>query len=179
MNAQYKAVFLDRDGVINEAIVVNGKPYSPMSLRELRVPDSVYPVLQTLKDANYLLIVVTNQPDVARKKILQSTVDLMHDYLRAQLPIDAVYVCYHDDANNCACRKPKPGMLLQAAQEHHIDLSRSYLIGDRWKDMQAGQRAGCKTIFIDANYKERNEHAIAPDCVVYSLEQAANFILKD
>jgi D-glycero-D-manno-heptose 1,7-bisphosphate phosphatase len=170
-----RAVFLDRDGVINRAIVRDGKPYPPPTLAELEILPGVAAALAELKRAGFLLIVVTNQPDVARGTQTRATVDAMHARLAETLPIDEFRVCDHD-GDGCSCRKPKPGMLLEAAREHGIALGRSYLVGDRWRDVEAGQRAGCSTIFIDRGYVERRpEHA---DAIVTSLQEAAGWILR-
>jgi len=172
-----RAVFLDRDGVINRAVVRDGKPYPPDSLAELQLVDDAASSLQRLHDAGYLLIVVTNQPDVARGKQSREEVEAIHDALRAQLPIDEFIACYHDDADGCDCRKPKPGALLEAAERHQIDLRNSHMIGDRWRDVEAGQRAGCTTYFIDYGYAEKQP---APPFVrVRSLAEAVDTITRN
>ncbi len=149
-----RAVFLDRDGVINRAVVRDGRPYPPSTLAELEIFPGVSEALARLKAAGFRLIVVTNQPDVARGTQTREQVEALHAVLRAQLPIDEFRVCYHDEADGCECRKPKPGLLLEAACEHEIDLAASYLIGDRWRDVAAGQAAGCTCLFVDYGYVE-------------------------
>lgn len=172
----HRAVFLDRDGVINRAQVRDGKPYPPATLAELDILPDVPAALAALKRAGFLLIVVTNQPDVARGTQRRETVDAMHARLTAALPIDAFRVCDHDDGDGCACRKPKPGMLLDAARDYGIAPERSFLVGDRWRDVEAGRRAGCSTVFVDRGYDEpRPEH---PDATVGSLQEAADWILS-
>jgi D-glycero-D-manno-heptose 1,7-bisphosphate phosphatase len=173
-----RAVFLDRDGVINEAQVRDGKPYPPRDAESVVIPPGAADALKRLKDKGYLLIVVTNQPDVRRGKITRETVEEINRYLNAHLPLDAVFTCYHDDSDGCDCRKPKPGLLLQAAREYGIDLQNSYMIGDRWRDTDAGANAGCKTILLDMGYQER-EPASAPDFRAKSLPEAADWILKN
>ncbi len=170
-----RAVFLDRDGVLNRAIVENGKARPPADLTELEILPDVPAALRALAARGYLLIVVTNQPDVARGQTSRSTVEALNAMLQACLPLDQVLVCYHDDADGCECRKPRPGMLLQAARAHGIDLSKSYMVGDRWRDIGAGQNAGCKTIFIDYGYAE--SMVTPPDHVASSLSQAADWII--
>jgi len=150
-----KAVFLDRDGVLNRAIVRDGKPYPPASLAEFEILPGTEEALDKLKAAGYLLIVVTNQPDVGRGTQQKSIVEEMHEVLRTILPLDEIYVCYHGYDGECECRKPQPGMLLAAAREFKIDLKKSFMIGDRSKDIEAGKAAGCKTIFIDYQYSEK------------------------
>ena len=172
-----RAVFLDRDGVINRAIVRDGKPYPPASLVELEILPGVHEALQKLHDANYLLVVVTNQPDVARGTSKREDVELMNAFLSSQLPIDDFKTCYHDSADECNCRKPLPGALLEAAQEHDIDLSKSFMVGDRWRDVEAGASAGCKTFFINYRYAEQKPEA--PDFIVSSLLEAKKIILGE
>jgi len=173
-----RAVFLDRDGVINQAILIDGKPTSPMTLKELIIRDDAFDALTRLKRAHYLLIVVTNQPDVARQKISKQLIEQFHTHLRSKLPIDQIFVCYHDDSDHCDCRKPKPGLLLQAVKPYHIDLSASFMIGDRWRDVQAGKKAGCQTIFLDRGYAESKNHDIPADFTTPSLSEAVNIILE-
>jgi D-sedoheptulose 7-phosphate isomerase len=172
-----RAVFLDRDGVLNEAVVQDGKPYSPADAASLRILAGTAEALARLKERGYLLLVVTNQPDVARGKQKRDAIEEMNRRLRAELPLDEVLTCYHDDADHCECRKPRPGLITGAAQQHGIDLSHSFLIGDRWRDVDAGKNAGCKTILIDRGYTERAP-ASAPDVRVESLSGAVDWILK-
>jgi D-glycero-D-manno-heptose 1,7-bisphosphate phosphatase len=170
-----RAVFLDRDGVINRAIVRDGKPYPPGQLSELRILPGVREACRRIREAGYLLILVTNQPDIARGAADAREVSAMHDHLRRYLRLHDVKVCPHDDAAQCDCRKPKPGLLLEAARDWNIDLSASYFVGDRWRDIEAGQRAGCRAMFIDYHYKERRPDA--PFLTVRSLRDAAELLL--
>ena len=149
-----KAVFLDRDGVINKAIIKNGKPLSPNSLNELEILPGVRQSITKLKKLNFVCLVVTNQPNVARKKIDKNSVIQMNNYLKNEIPLDDIFVCYHDDKDNCDCRKPKPGLLLEAGKKWDVDFKKSFMIGDRWRDIQSGEKAGCKTIYLDYNYKD-------------------------
>lgn len=172
-----RAVFLDRDGVINRAIVRHGKPYPPATLAELEILFGVSEALEKLHAANYLLIVTSNQPDVARGTAKKEDIEVMNAYLSSQLPIDDFKICYHDDRDNCLCRKPMPGSLLAAAKEYNIDLSQSFMVGDRWRDVQAGSSAGCKTFFIQYRYAERQPES--PDFIVSSLLEAQKIILGE
>jgi len=172
-----KAIFLDRDGVLNRAIMKDDKPYPPCNLDELEVPEDVPKALQTLKNAGFLLIGVTNQPDVARGTQRREMVEAIHAVLMKALPLDEIFVCYHDDGDDCSCRKPRPGLLFQAADHYMIDLSSSFMIGDRWKDLEAGQRAGCFTILIDYHYAEK-QTIQPPDYRCYLLSEAAICILN-
>jgi D-glycero-D-manno-heptose 1,7-bisphosphate phosphatase len=171
------AVFLDRDGVINEAILRKGKPYPPASLDQLVILPGVLDALSSLRAAGFLLIVVTNQPDVARGSTSKESVDLLNAALKERLPLDAIFTCYHDNADNCDCRKPKPGLLLTAARDFGIDLTCSYMVGDRRCDVEAGQRAGCKTFYIDYGYAEKQPEFF--NFRVSSLQEAALMILKE
>jgi D-glycero-D-manno-heptose 1,7-bisphosphate phosphatase len=170
------AIFLDRDGVINRVILRDGRPHPPGSLAALEILPGVEEALARLKEAGYGLVVVTNQPDVARGKTPRSLVDSINETLQRALPLDSIRTCFHDSADDCLCRKPKPGMLLAAAEEMDLDLSASYMVGDRWRDMEAGQRAGCRTFFIDYRYDEPRPEK--QDYVVGSLLEAAQIILN-
>lgn len=172
-----KAVFLDRDGVLNEAVIKMGKPYPPASLLELKIPNDVQIALSTLKSHGFLLIGATNQPDVARGKTTQEIVEAIHSTLMNQLPLDDIRVCYHDDIDRCLCRKPSPGLLFDAAKQHEIDLQQSIMIGDRWKDIEAGKNAGCKTIWLRNDYKEPQPMR-SPDFITNSLRIAAQWIIN-
>ncbi len=174
--AERRAVFLDRDGVLNVAPVRHGKPLSPNSLDELELLPCVREACAELKRAGFLLVVATNQPDIARGKIDRGQVEAMNDYLKSELGIDDIAMCPHDDADGCACRKPKPGLLLDAAQRHGIDLARSVMVGDRWRDVEAGRGAGCRTVFIDYGYDEQRPER--PDVVTTSLAAAVPDILR-
>ncbi|HUL90796.1 MAG TPA: HAD family hydrolase [Burkholderiales bacterium] len=170
-----RAVFLDRDGVINQSVVRDGKPYPPDSPAEMRIIAGVQESLASLRDAGFLNIVVTNQPDVATGRQNVATVEAMHRRLREELALDDIKVCYHRDADGCDCRKPKPGMLLQAARELGIDLARSFMVGDRWRDVAAGQAAGCTSFFVDYGYREKRPDP--PYITVKSLAEAGSSIL--
>jgi D-glycero-D-manno-heptose 1,7-bisphosphate phosphatase len=137
-----RAVFLDRDGVINANVMRDGRPVAPTRLDEFRLLPGVEDAVRALKRAGFLVIVVTNQPDVRTGRTPRATVDAMHDVIRSRLEVDDIKACFHTDADGCSCRKPKPGMLLEAARERDIDLARSYVVGDRWSDVEAGRAAG-------------------------------------
>ena len=172
------AAFLDRDGVLNRAVVRNGRPYPPATLAELQILPDAPRALQALKAAGLLLIGITNQPDVARGTQRRDVVEAINAALLAALPLDDMLVCYHDDGDACDCRKPRPGLLIQAATKHGIDLASSFMIGDRWKDVEAGRRAGCTAILIDYGYAESGPDGCSPDRAVRSLSEAAAWILN-
>lgn len=170
------AVFLDRDGVVNAAVVREGKPFPPPSVDAMSILPGVPGALADLQRAGYALVIVTNQPDVARGTQSRAVVDAMHAKLRAALPLDAIYCCFHDDADRCACRKPAPGLLAEAARDLGLDLPLSFMIGDRWRDIDAGIAAGCRTIFVDYGYAERQPRDF--DLRVTSLADAAAWIVR-
>ena len=171
-----RAVFLDRDGVINANLVRDGKPVAPTSLAEFKIVPGAAEAVRRLKHAGFLTIIVTNQPDVRTGLTSKATMEAMHDEIRRQMPIDDFMVCFHVDADNCACRKPKPGLILDAADKYGIDLASSYIVGDRWRDVLAGQTAGCRTIFVDYGFVQ--DQPATADRTVKSLTEAVDFILK-
>jgi D-glycero-D-manno-heptose 1,7-bisphosphate phosphatase len=170
------AVFLDRDGVLNEAVIRNGKPYPPRDLSELVITYRARAALEELKREGFLLVVVTNQPDVARGKTNRTNVDKINAQLATILPLDAIEVCEHDDNKQCDCRKPKPGMILRVREKLGVDLAGSFMVGDRWRDIEAGGRAGCRTILIGDGYGE--SFPSAPTTRLASLPEAASWILQ-
>jgi len=174
-----RAVFLDRDGVINRALEREAKPYPPTSLEEFEILPEVPAALAKLKAAGFILVVATNQPDVGRGTLKREAVEEIHAEMRRRLPLDGVEVCYHpgQGLSDCDCRKPRPGMLLHAASELNIDLTRSWMVGDRWRDVDCGHAAGCRTIFIDRGYAEELKQQ--PDFRVKNLLEAAEIILAE
>jgi transaldolase len=178
MKAQLRrAVFLDRDGVLNRVFVRNGTPHPPATLAELEIVPDAPKALEDLRAAGFLLIGVTNQPDVARGTQHREVVDAINGSLLAALPLHEILVCDHDDQDGCECRKPRPGLLRQGAAKYAIDLSSSFIIGDRWKDVETGRRAGCTTVFLDYDYGESGPDS-TPDYTTHSLSEAAAWILS-
>lgn len=171
-----RAVFLDRDGVLNRAVVVDGRPYPPRRAEDVELVEGVEEACAQLRDAGWLLVVVTNQPDVARGTTSRADVEAIHSVITRRIELDAVLVCFHDDADACACRKPAPGLLHEAAERFGLSLEESVMVGDRWKDVEAGRLAGCRTVFIDCGYSERAPSA--PDLTVTSLREALPWILS-
>lgn len=176
METRRRAIFLDRDGVINRAFIRKGKPFPPSSVDQIEILPGVREGLLLLYSAGFLLIVVTNQPDVARGNISVNQVQEINEFLGKQLPIHSFKVCYHDDSDACGCRKPLPGLLLDACRDYAIDIASSYMIGDRWRDVEAGASAGCQTIYINYNYDEKQP--LDFDYQADSLLEAANIILR-
>jgi D-glycero-D-manno-heptose 1,7-bisphosphate phosphatase len=173
-----RIVFLDRDGVINRALEHEAKPYPPRSLSEFEILPEVPAACAKLKAAGFMLVVATNQPDVGRGTLKQSIVEEIHANMMARLPIDRVEVCYHpgQGQSHCDCRKPKPGMLLRTARELNADLSQCWMVGDRWRDVDCGHAAGCKTIFIDRGYAEELKQQ--PNFRAKNLLEAAEIIVS-
>ncbi len=173
---QNEAVFLDRDGVLNEVEIRDGKPFAPRRADDFRlIPGSRESVIR-LKNHGFLIIVVTNQPDIGNGLAQPSEIEAMHRQLRDLIPVDEIHICPHKQTENCECRKPRPGMLLAAMQEQKIDLKRSWMIGDRTSDVEAGKRAGCLTAFIDRNYAIETTEPGAT-ITVSSLSDAVDTIL--
>ena len=170
-----KAVFLDRDGVINRSIVRDGKPYSPRTLADFVLLPYVPDAIQNLSSAGFLVFVVTNQPDIGNGDISQSLVDAMHQQLMGSLPIHKIYICPHSQKAGCDCRKPKPGMLLTAKAEFDITMDQSFMVGDRYGDICAANAAGCNPIFVDYGYKETPDFQVSVR--VSSLFEASQIIL--
>ena len=173
--APRRAVFLDRDGVLNEPVVVNGRPLPPSSVADVVLTRGVERACEALRRAGFLLIVVTNQPDIARGTRDRGAVDAINEELRQRLRLDDVLVCPHDDGDGCGCRKPRPGLLMDAGARWHIGLGCSVMVGDRWRDIEAGRAAGCRTVLVARDYRERP--AVGADLVVHSLEDAVPWIV--
>jgi D-glycero-D-manno-heptose 1,7-bisphosphate phosphatase len=169
------AVFLDRDGVLNQVIVRDGVTHPPSSIAEFVLLPGVTEAVHRLHGAGFPLVVVTNQPDVARGKQRREAIEAIHARLRQELPLLDVLTCYHDSGDNCDCRKPKPGMLLDAAWRWRLDLKRSFLVGDRWSDVLAGQAVGCRTILVETPYS--GHERCRPDHSVRDLTEAVQWIL--
>ena len=149
-----KAFFFDRDGILNKSILKKNKPYSPRNLRELRLNLELVEFIKKLKKKNFKIIVITNQPDIKSGKLNKYTLKVINLIIKKKFCIDDIFICIHGKNENCHCRKPKPGMIIKASEKWNINLKKSFFVGDRWKDMQAGEIMGCKTIFIDYDYNE-------------------------
>ena len=171
------AVFLDRDGTLNVQLVRDGKPYAPDRLEDFRLYEGVPEGCRMLKAAGYALVVVTNQPEVGRGTIAAETIEAMHARLKALVPeIDRVEACFDSGRGEiCRRRKPEPGMVFDAAKALGIDLARSWMVGDRWRDVDCGKRAGLRTVFIDFGYAE--DLASQPDHTVRGFGDAVRVIL--
>ena len=170
-----KAIFLDRDGVINKLIMRGGKAQAPYTLEEFSLFPGVEEACLKIKEFDYLTIIVTNQPDVARGWVKSESVELINKKIMELLPIDDIKICFHTNSDNCLCRKPMPGMLMEAALHWGIDLQQSYMIGDRYGDISAGVNAGCKTILVGQGDAKGNHPN--PDHMADSLLEAVSIIL--
>lgn len=170
-----RGVFLDRDGVLIRSFVRDGVPRPPESISEMELLPGVANACSELREAGFRLICVTNQPDIARGTAPADLVAALNEHLRIELQLDAVLMCPHDDVDGCSCRKPRPGMLLEAADRFDLDLTGSVMVGDRWRDIEAGRRAGCRTVFVSRGYAERQPED--PDLVVAELADAVPWIL--
>ena len=171
-----RAVFLDRDGVLNRLVAHNGRAVAPRALAEFALLPGVAAAVAALRSAGLLAVVVTNQPEVARGRLDPTELARMHDRLRQAVPVDAIYVCPHDDADTCACRKPRPGLLHRASREWNIHLEASFVVGDTERDLAAGKAAGCATILIAR--PENPPARMAADVTVRDLPAAAELILE-
>jgi len=169
-----RAVFLDRDGVINGVVLRGGRPGSPRLLSEFEIDAGVSPPLERLRDAGFRLFVITNQPDIARGLLRPPILEQMNQQMLAQLPVEAVLVCPHDDGDGCGCRKPQPGMLHKLAESEHFDLGQCFMIGDSWRDMGAARAAGCTAIILDRNYN----HTEDAEFRVRNLDESVQHIIK-
>lgn len=168
------AAFLDRDGVLNKPILRSACVGSPRCLEEFDLVAGAAQAVAMLRDAGLLVIVVTNQPEVARGLIAPAQLERMHRRLKEATAVDAIYTCPHDDRHACSCRKPSPGLLLQAAAEWRIALGISYMVGDSWKDIEAGTAAGCQTFLVDPQWPRAPQ--VKPSHHVRDLRVAAEMI---
>lgn len=166
-----KAFFFDRDGILNKAIMKDNKPFSPRSIKELVLNLELVEFIEKLKEKEFKIIIITNQPDIKYGKLNRYTLNIINSVIKKKFLIDDILICDHGKYENCECRKPKPGLLKKASEKWNIDLNKSYLIGDRWKDIEAGTIMGCNTIFIDYNYNE-----IKPKCYSYKFKNISSMI---
>ena len=167
-----KAVFFDRDGVLNELVQRDRGFYSPRSFDQFIIDDSANFVISKLRKKGFLSIVVSNQPDIARGNIKKSVLDKMTEVLINKLMVDDVFYCTHDDSDLCNCRKPAPGLFIQAAEKWEIDLKKSYMIGDTWKDTEAANNANVNSLLLvkdsDINFNSQIQ--------INNLEDIFNYI---
>jgi D-glycero-D-manno-heptose 1,7-bisphosphate phosphatase len=171
-----KALFLDRDGILNKALVDRGKPLSPRTIKDLKINFFLKKYLNKLRK-NYLLIVISNQPDVAKNLVKKNIIERQNKILKKFFLINDFFVCYHQNKDKCKCRKPKIGLIKFAKKKYNINLSKSILIGDRWKDISAGNKAGCRSVYIDFGYKETRPKKFYKKFL--NLKSAFNFLSNE
>jgi D-glycero-D-manno-heptose 1,7-bisphosphate phosphatase len=170
------AVFLDRDGTLNRAFIREDVSHPPESVAQLEILPGVMDALVELKHAGFALVVVTNQPDVARGTLQRGIAEQINTAVRERLPvIDDLVCCYHDDADDCPCRKPRAGMLLDAATHLDLDLTQSFMVGDSWRDIEAGRQAGCTTIQVKAD--SQVQRSSTPDYWADDVSDASRIVL--
>jgi D-glycero-D-manno-heptose 1,7-bisphosphate phosphatase len=172
-----KTVFLDRDGVLNSVYMLGKIPTPPKRLEEVRILPGAREAIKLLIENFFEIVIVSNQPDVARGSVTKESVLNINAYLSHELGIRSFYTCFHDENDGCDCRKPKPGLILKAAQDLNLDLPKSFMVGDRWRDILAGQAAGCSCFFIDYGYEEKSP--VSPFKKVSSLLEAVHLILEN
>lgn len=149
-----KAVFFDRDGVLNHLVQRNNSYYSPQKFEDFKMFDDAKEIISKVKQLGYLAIVISNQPDITRNKLDQKELDKMTDILFKHLEVDDVFYCIHDDHNDTGCRKPKRGLFLLAQKKYNINFDDSIMVGDTWKDVEAAKNAGIKMYLIDKHYNQ-------------------------
>ena len=169
-----RAVFLDRDGIINEIIFRNGKLSAPYSLTEFRFLPKVKEAIALFKRNGFLRIVVTNQPEIGRGDYSEKSLQEIHQLMNRKLDLNAVYFCPHDKDGGCSCKKPSIGLVEKAKSEFGIDLSRSFVVGDRWRDIELGKRSGCRTILVNTQATALDTKLVKPDYMVNNLLEAAH-----
>jgi D-glycero-D-manno-heptose 1,7-bisphosphate phosphatase len=168
------AVFFERDGLLNRVKVERFQQISPESLGEFHLNPEALEPLQQLKDAGFLVLVTTNQPGLSRGTLPRRELDQMHQMLRRHLPVDDIFVCPHDEADRCPCRKPKPGLFLEASFKWKLDLDHSFVVSNKWQDAQAADVVGCTSMLLRSPFNG-NCHR---DFIVPSLVEAVRKILQ-
>jgi D-glycero-D-manno-heptose 1,7-bisphosphate phosphatase len=167
-------VFIERDGVLNNVRVERRHQVSPATLGDFRICKNAQPLLQRLKAAGFVLIATTNQPGLSRGCQSRRELDRMHELLRRELPLDDVLVCPHDETDLCPCRKPNPGLLVEAGFAWHLDLERSFVISDKWQDAAAARAVGCTSLLIRSSWLGSGHY----DLVLPSLEAVVEKLLQ-
>jgi len=145
-----QAVFIERDGVLNAVRVEKQQQVAPLTMEDFQPHENVAPLLKKLKAAGLILIVTTNQPGLSRGYQNRRELDRMHDRLRKVFPVDDILVCPHDETDRCPCRKPKAGLLTEAAFKWHLNLEHSFVISDKWQDAEAARNAGCLSLLLES-----------------------------
>jgi D-glycero-D-manno-heptose 1,7-bisphosphate phosphatase len=172
-----KCVFWDRDGVINYPVIINNVSHPPDCVEHLRLVFGIRQLMDKICKMGFLNIVFTNQPDWKRKLQTKEDIEKINNAIIEYLPLDDLFTCFHDNYDNCECRKPKPGMLLEAQKKYSIDFSHSWVVGDMPTDIEAGKAVGCKTILVDNGFKFSKP--CSPDYIVKSIEEIEDIIYND
>ena len=167
-------VFIERDGVLNKVRVERQQQVGPLTLEEFKINQSAIPLLKKLKVVGFIVVVTTNQPGLSRGDLSRREMDRMHDFLRRSLPVDDIFVCPHDEADRCPCRKPKPGLLIEARFKWQLDMDRSFVVSDKWQDAEAARSAGCTSLLLDSPWIGRVHH----DFVLPDFAAVTNKILQ-
>ena len=177
-----RAVFIERDGILNEVRVGPKHPITPLTLEEFKVNTAAVAPLQALKAAGFVLIVTTNQPGLSRGYQARRELDRMHDVLRRTFAVDDLLVCPHDETDHCPCRKPRPGLLIEAAFKWHLNLDHSFVISDKWQDSEAARTAGCTSLLLKSPWVGQVHHDfVLPDITaivekILRLKQQLEFV---
>jgi D-glycero-D-manno-heptose 1,7-bisphosphate phosphatase len=169
-----QAVFIERDGVLNQVRVERQQPIAPLTLEEFQLNKDLVPLVKQLKDANLIVIVTTHQPGISRGYQSRRELDRMHDLLRRTFVVDDLVICPHDETDRCPCRKPKPGLLVESAFKWHLDLDRSFVIGDKWQDAEAARTAGCTSLLLKSPWVG----TVHRDFLLPDFEAVVNKILR-
>ena len=178
------ALFLDRDGVLNALVVKkDGTMRPPWDPAELQISLAAVEAFSDSCFERWTKVVVTNQPDIARGDLTSVNLDRINEIIAREIPsIDSIYVCPHDNNDNCLCRKPKPGLLTSAAHELDIELASSFMVGDRWVDIAAGKNAGTRTILVESEHSWRASSwgsppdELEPDFTIQSVRELSSII---
>ena len=164
------AAFIERDGLLNRVRIEHDFPVTPMRLKDFRVCSEAAPLVDRLHEAGFLVIATTNQPAISDGDLSRRELDLMHEKLTRELGLDDVLICPHSEADRCPCRKPKPGLFIEAGFKWRLDLERSVVISDKWQDAEAARIAGCTSILVESPWNGPGHH----DFLCASFEAAVD-----
>ena len=169
-----RAVFIERDGILNEVRTGPKQQITPIGLEDFKILTSVSEALKKLKAVGYVVIATTNQPGLSRGYQSRRELDRMHELLRGNLPLDDIMVCPHDEADHCPCRKPRSGLLVEAAFKWHLNLDHSFVVSDKWQDAEAARTAGCTSLLVQSPWVGNVHH----DFVLNDIDAIAEKILS-
>lgn len=169
-----RAVFIERDAILNEVRTGPKHQVPPLTLEEFKINQQAKDPLLKLKGAGFVLVATTNQPGLSRGYQSRRELDRMHEVLRRSFPLDDLMVCPHDETDHCPCRKPRPGLLIEAAFKWHLNLDHSFVISDKWQDAEAARTAGCTSVLLKSPWVGQVHH----DFVLPDLKSIADKILR-